>query len=127
MQRILESYNYLLNVPGKNIRGMLIDVFQLWLNIPQEKLDIIREIITSLHTSSLMYGFIVSHPLFYRIDDIEDNSKQRRGIPGMDDHFLSNLCIVAHEVFGIAATINAANYVYFLALQKVYIWYMNYS
>ena len=115
----MESYNYLLNVPGKNIRSMLIDVFQLWLNIPQEKLDIIREIITSLHTSSLMYDLLVFHSWFCRIDDIEDNSKQRRGIPGTTKEILSNSCIVAHEVFGIAATINAANYVYFLALQKV--------
>ena len=30
-----------------------------------------------------------------------------------------DLISVAHEVFGIAPTINAANYVYFLALQKV--------
>ena len=92
---ILESYYYLLNVPGKNIRSILIDVFQSWLQIPIDKLDIIRDIINSLHTASLM------------IDDIEDNSKQRRGVP------------VAHEVFGVAPTINAANYVYFLALQKV--------
>lgn len=34
---------------------MLIDIFQQWLNIPQNKLEIIREIINSLHTSSLMY------------------------------------------------------------------------
>jgi geranylgeranyl diphosphate synthase type 3 len=40
------------------------------------------------------------------IDDIEDNSILRRGIP------------VAHHIFGIASTINAANYVYFLALEK---------
>lgn len=29
------------------------------------------------------------------------------------------LSVVAHEVFGVASTINAANYVYFLALEKV--------
>ena len=42
-----------------------------------------------------------------RIDDIEDNSVLRRGIP------------VAHNIFGIASTINSANYVYFLSLEKV--------
>jgi geranylgeranyl diphosphate synthase type 3 len=41
-----------------------------------------------------------------RIDDIEDNSKLRRGIP------------VAHLIYGIPATINCANYMYFLALQQ---------
>lgn len=40
------------------------------------------------------------------IDDIEDNSKLRRGIP------------VAHSIFGIPTVINGANYAYFLALEK---------
>lgn len=42
-----------------------------------------------------------------RIDDIEDNSCLRRGVP------------VAHSIYGVASTINAANYVFFLALEKV--------
>ena len=41
------------------------------------------------------------------IDDIEDNSILRRGIP------------VAHSIYGVASTINSANYVLFLALEKV--------
>jgi geranylgeranyl diphosphate synthase type 3 len=40
------------------------------------------------------------------IDDIEDGSNLRRGIP------------VAHHIYGVAHTINTANYVYFLGLQK---------
>jgi geranylgeranyl pyrophosphate synthase len=40
------------------------------------------------------------------IDDIEDNSKLRRGVP------------VAHNIYGVPLTINAANYVYFLAMEK---------
>lgn len=40
------------------------------------------------------------------IDDIQDNSKLRRGAP------------VAHSIYGVPLTINAANYVYFLAMQK---------
>lgn len=45
--------------------------------------------------------------LCFRIDDIQDNSILRRGIP------------VAHSIYGVASTINAANYVFFLALEKV--------
>lgn len=45
--------------------------------------------------------------LFHRIDDIEDNSTLRRGVP------------VAHSIYGVASTINAANYIFFLALEKV--------
>lgn len=41
------------------------------------------------------------------IDDIEDNSILRRGIP------------VAHSIYGVASTVNTANYVLFLALEKV--------
>ena len=53
-QKLLESYYYLLNVPGKSIRSILINIFQKWLRIPEEKLVIIRDIVNSLHTSSLM-------------------------------------------------------------------------
>ncbi|XP_072415587.1 geranylgeranyl pyrophosphate synthase isoform X3 [Chiloscyllium punctatum] len=48
-----------------------------------------------LHSASLL------------IDDIEDNSKLRRGFP------------VAHSIYGVPCVINSANYVYFLSLQKV--------
>lgn len=43
---------------------------------------------------------------FYcRIDDIEDNSILRRGIP------------VAHSIYGVASTINTANYTIFMAME----------
>lgn len=41
------------------------------------------------------------------VDDVEDSSQLRRGVP------------VAHSIFGTAQTINSANYVYFLALQEL--------
>lgn len=45
---------------------------------------------------------------FYsRIDDIEDSSILRRGMP------------VAHSIYGVPSTINSANYVYFMALSRV--------
>ena len=50
--------------------------------------------IGSLHNASLL------------VDDIEDSSKLRRGVP------------VAHSIYGVANTINCANYVYFLALEQ---------
>lgn len=81
-QKLLESYYYLLNVPGKSIRSILINIFQKWLHIPEEKLVIIRDIVNSLHTSSLMYSAYMLSVIHSRIDDIEDNSKQRRGVPG---------------------------------------------
>lgn len=48
-----------------------------------------------LHTASLL------------VDDVEDSSSLRRGLP------------VAHNIFGVPQTINSANYIYFLALQEL--------
>jgi geranylgeranyl diphosphate synthase, type III len=42
------------------------------------------------------------------IDDIEDNSTLRDGVP------------VAHLIYGTPLTINTSNYIYFLAMQKVF-------
>jgi len=114
---LIEPYHYISSVPGKDVRGKLIDCFNQWLNVPtttstttdnnnnsnnndtENNIQILHEIksiIASLHNASLL------------IDDIEDNSKLRRGVP------------VAHSIFGVAPVINTANYVYFLALEKCY-------
>jgi len=45
--------------------------------------------------------------LYCRIDDIQDNTNLRRGIPA------------AHTIYGIPSTINAANYLLLKALNKV--------
>lgn len=44
---------------------------------------------------------------FNRVDDIEDNSTLRRGVP------------VAHHIYGVPTTLNSANYIYFLGLQRL--------
>lgn len=95
MQKELDQpYTYIKELPGKNIRQKLTAAFNYWMNIPPETLDAISDIIQMLHNASLM------------IDDIEDNSCMRRGVP------------VAHSVYGLANTLNTANYVFFLALEK---------
>jgi geranylgeranyl diphosphate synthase, type III len=94
-ETLLEAFRYINSVPGKDVRGILVDCFQIWLNVTDAtKLDQIKDIIGDLHNASLL------------IDDIEDNSKLRRGNP------------VAHSIFGVPNVINTANYVYFLALEK---------
>lgn len=94
-ERILMGpYEYMQQHPGKDIRRQLIHAFNAWLKVPPETLTIINRVVAMLHTASLL------------IDDVEDNSILRRGIP------------VAHNIFGTAQTINSANYVYFLALQE---------
>ncbi|TMW46775.1 hypothetical protein DOY81_008144 [Sarcophaga bullata] len=92
---LLQPFAYIQEIPGKQFRSQLSVAFNYWLHIPDAKLQLIGEIVQMLHNSSLL------------IDDIEDNSILRRGVP------------VAHSIYGVASTINAANYVLFLALEKV--------
>jgi geranylgeranyl diphosphate synthase type 3 len=90
----LEPYRYLCASPGKNVRSLLIDCFQEWLEVPADKEAAIKQVVGFLHNASLL------------VDDIEDGSKLRRGQP------------VAHLVFGVPQTLNCANYIYFLAMEK---------
>ncbi|OGE48153.1 hypothetical protein PENARI_c032G05664 [Penicillium arizonense] len=92
-QVVTGPFDYLFSSPGKNIRSLLMDAFNEWLQVPE--LQLIKEVVNILHTASLL------------IDDIEDNSVLRRGLP------------VAHQIFGTAQTINSANHAYFIAIEKL--------
>ncbi|ORZ00130.1 geranylgeranyl pyrophosphate synthase [Syncephalastrum racemosum] len=94
-QILLEPYEYLISHPGKDIRSVMINAFNYWLQVPQDKLTVITKVIGMLHSASLL------------IDDVEDDSELRRGVPA------------AHHLFGLPQTVNCANYVYFLALQEI--------
>jgi geranylgeranyl diphosphate synthase type 3 len=88
-------FDYATSHPGKSFRSQLIAAFDAWLNVPQHSLDIITRVVGMLHEASLL------------VDDVQDNSELRRGFP------------VAHNIFGVAQTINSANYVYFTAIQEL--------
>lgn len=86
-QAILEPYTFTTANPGKEVRGKLIDAFNDWLQVPPEQLNTIAKIVNMLHSASLMYGGRVTlrHCQLIsssRVDDIEDDSKLRRGNPG---------------------------------------------
>ncbi|XP_065536317.1 geranylgeranyl pyrophosphate synthase isoform X1 [Lathamus discolor] len=83
------------HIQSKQVRTKLSQAFNHWLNVPEDKIQVIIEVTEMLHNASLL------------VDDIEDNSKLRRGFP------------VAHSIYGIPSVINCANYVYFLGLEKV--------
>jgi geranylgeranyl diphosphate synthase type 3 len=91
----LDPYLYLKGYPGKDIRSAMIDAFDSWLKVDAQVLNTIKNIIEMLHTASLL------------VDDVEDASCIRRGVP------------TAHTIYGIPITINCANYVYFLALREI--------
>ncbi|KAI0472889.1 terpenoid synthase [Xylariaceae sp. FL0804] len=92
---LMGPYDYLFAQPGKDFRTMMVNSFNVWLEVPQESLDIITRVVGMLHTASLL------------VDDVEDNSMLRRGLP------------VAHSIFGTAQTINSSNYTLFIALQEL--------
>ncbi|KAJ7201877.1 isoprenoid synthase domain-containing protein, partial [Mycena pura] len=92
---VLKPFTYLTSNPGKDILYRFIEAFNAWMDVAPEARATISKAVNMLHNASLM------------IDDIEDGSDLRRGNP------------VAHSVFGIARTINAANYVYFLAQTEI--------
>lgn len=89
----------------------MIEAFNLWLQVPEDDLKVITRVIEMLHSASLLYVYIIrfSHVWYitYRIDDVEDDSILRRGVPA------------AHHIYGVPQTINCANYVYFLALSEL--------
>ncbi|KFA47807.1 hypothetical protein S40293_09053 [Stachybotrys chartarum IBT 40293] len=74
---------------------MLIRAFNSWLNVPSESLEVITRVIGMLHKSALL------------IDDMQDDLNLRRGAP------------VARNIFAVAQTIDAANYVYLSAFQVI--------
>nr|XP_029717157.1 geranylgeranyl pyrophosphate synthase isoform X1 [Aedes albopictus] len=76
-----------MRIPGKQFRIRMAAALNHWLNVPFEKMVKIGEIIQLLHTGSLL------------IDDIQDGSVLRRGVPA------------AHQLFGIHCTMNTACYV----------------
>ncbi|KAF3160117.1 geranylgeranyl pyrophosphate synthetase [Orbilia oligospora] len=94
-QAVCGPYDYLVSLPGKDIRSKLIDAFNIYLQVPEESLSIIKHVVAMLHNASLL------------VDDVEDHSVLRRGYP------------VAHSLFGVAQTINSANYIYFRAMQDI--------
>lgn len=93
---LLEPYHYLSRQPGKEFRTKMIEAFDKWLQVPSDRLAVIKNVVQMLHDASLL------------IDDVEDGSDLRRGIP------------VAHKIYGVPMTINCANYVYFLALEEIH-------
>ncbi|KAK3328326.1 geranylgeranyl pyrophosphate synthetase-like protein [Cercophora scortea] len=88
-------FDYLNAQPGKDFRAQLVKAFDAWLEVPPESLEVITKVVGMLHTASLL------------VDDVEDSSLLRRGLP------------VAHSIYGVAQTINSSNYIYFCALQEL--------
>ncbi|KAF5549999.1 Terpenoid synthase [Fusarium mexicanum] len=82
---VLQPQKYLEKMPSKGFRNAVIDGLEVWYQVPERPLTIIRDIVNHLHSASLKF------------DDIEDNSPSRRGYPA------------THVVFRVNQTINSAS------------------
>ena len=54
-QAALEPREYIESLPSKGIRNSAIDAMEVWYQVPDKSLTTIRNIINTLHNSSLMY------------------------------------------------------------------------
>ncbi|KAF5970868.1 Terpenoid synthase [Fusarium coicis] len=90
---VLQPQKYLEMMPSKGCRNAIIDGLEVWYQVPEKPLTIIRDIVNHLHSPSLMF------------DDIEDNSPLRRGFPA------------THVVFGVNQAINSASLLMLKALK----------
>lgn len=97
-KEVVAPYEYLERIPGNNggIREKFLHAFnELYYHIDNRAL---------LHEIGLIIS--IFHNALLLIDDIEDNSDYRRGLPS------------AHKVYGTPLTINCGNLMYFEALQR---------
>jgi len=92
---LLEPYQYLSRVQGKQVSSRLLDVFGTVLGTSRETLDVCKDAAQRLQTLALL------------VDDIQDGGQMRRGQPA------------AHIVYGVPATINSAHIECFRVLSSI--------
>ncbi|KAL3432335.1 isoprenoid synthase domain-containing protein [Aspergillus tetrazonus] len=92
---LLGPAEYISSLPSKGVREAFIEGLNVWLVLPDHRVNELKSIAQTLHNASLM------------LDDIEDHSPLRRGRPA------------THTIFGAEQTINSANYLLIDAMQKV--------
>jgi geranylgeranyl pyrophosphate synthase len=93
---LMGPVHYIQSLPSKNVRSKLIDAFNIWLQIPDSQLDVIKDAVSDLHNASLI------------LDDIQDESGLRRG------------SAATHRIFGEAQSINSATYMILHAALRLY-------
>ncbi|KAL4938163.1 hypothetical protein BDV06DRAFT_215327 [Aspergillus oleicola] len=92
---LLGPAEYISSLPSKGVREAFIDGLNVWLVLPDHRVNQLKTIAQTLHNASLM------------LDDIEDHSPLRRGRPS------------THMIFGTEQTINSANFLLVDVMNKV--------
>ncbi|OJD36442.1 geranylgeranyl pyrophosphate synthase [Diplodia corticola] len=85
-EMVMAPFHYLKSLPSKGVREKAIDALNIWVGASAESISTIKVIVGDVHALSLM------------LDDFEDNSPLRRSRPA------------THGVFGVAQTVNSANF-----------------
>ncbi|CAG9559895.1 unnamed protein product [Danaus chrysippus] len=93
-EEILAPYTHLIQIRGKQLREQLVRSFNHWLKVPDIQLKNAIDTMTMLHNASLL------------LDDVQDNSLTRRGLPS------------AHCVYGVALALNASAQISMKAILK---------
>lgn len=91
LQVLLQPFRYVLQVPGKMIRGKLAQAFNYWMKIPEEKLSAISEITLMLHNASLLWvlcWLLDPNSLFYSLIWVVTNYFSGMFINTMPTNFL---------------------------------------
>ncbi|CAK1545967.1 unnamed protein product [Leptosia nina] len=94
-KELLLPYTHILKVQGKKLRDKIPVAFNHWFKLPKDTLDKIMDVMGMVYNGTLL------------IDDIQDNTSIRRGLPS------------AHCIYGIPLTVNTSLHVITLLLQKL--------
>ncbi|KAH0951841.1 hypothetical protein HN011_000126 [Eciton burchellii] len=92
---LLESIEYMLQLPLPGIRIDFIHAFNYWLKISDDNIRMIADITHAIYVAGLM------------IDDVQDNSLKRGGM------------LTAHNIYGIGRILTAGNYAFTIAMEKI--------
>ncbi|KAJ6535535.1 terpenoid synthase [Mycena capillaripes] len=100
-QECLQPFTYTTTNPGKGRRDAFLRAFanSQWISVPEAVIASVSKVVLMLHQASLMR---------VQLDDIEDSSLLRRGLPA------------AHQIYGVPRTVNAATYLFCLVHQELY-------
>lgn len=90
-----DPIDYIKSMPSKGVRTMFLQAMNQWFKVSDSDLETVDTVVKSLHNASLI------------LDDIEDDSKLRRGKPA------------THLLFGQAQAINSATCLFVRATQLV--------
>lgn len=59
---LLEGFRYINQMPGKNVRGKLIDCFQLWMKVESDEvLDVIKVWFPVMNKEKFLMNFVWPH------------------------------------------------------------------